>query len=170
MIGVKDDGVISGIQSEEELFMIKNAATKYCTPEVDFSSRVWNIEGKKILEIVIIKSTNAPHKAPDHNGKLKAYVRIHDQNKLANSIQMKIWKKLNAPRNIKFTYSDNAKKILDVLNKKHNLQLQDLISEIQISRFRIENMIAELIIMGVMNMTVTESVTSFSLRDPLQDN
>lgn len=169
MIGIKDNGEISGIRSEEELYMIENAASKYCIPEVSFSSKEWNLDGKKILEISITKSINAPHKAPDQNGKLKAFVRIHDQNKLANGIQMKIWQKLNTPRDIKFEYSDGAKILLDLLSKNDFLLLPKLISTVKLSRFKIENMIAELIIMKVVNMTINESVTSFSLRDPMND-
>lgn len=169
LIGVKDNGDISGIGFEEELFMIKNAA-KHCVPEVSFYPNEWHIDGKKVLEIKIAKSTIAPHKAPDHNGKLKVYVRVHDQNKLANGIQMKIWQKLNTPRDIKFVYSDNAKKLLDILSMNNSLLLSQIISQLKLSRFKIEIMIAELIIMKVIKMTVTESITSFSLIDPMKDD
>ncbi|MDP7197627.1 MAG: ATP-binding protein, partial [SAR202 cluster bacterium] len=162
LIGVKDTGEISGIMSEEELFMIENAAAKYCIPQVPFSYKEWHLNGKKILEINIVKSTNAPHKTPDQNGRLKAYVRIQDQNKLANGIQMKIWEKLNPQRDIKFVYSENAKKLLNMLGKYDSLPLKQIVSKLSLSRFKIENMIAELIIMRVINMTVTESITSFS--------
>ncbi len=154
--------------SEEELFMIESAA-RHCMPEVSFTSKDWQLEGKRILEINIKKSTNTPHKAPDHYGKLKAYVRVHDQNKLANGIQMKIWQKLNAHKDINFVYSNNAKNLLDLLNKSNSLILTQILSQLKLSRFKIENMIADLIIMKVINMTITESVTSFSLRDPLDD-
>lgn len=76
--------------------MLENAAARYCVPEVSFTSKEWIIDSKKILEINIAKSGNAPHRASDHNGKLKAYVRVNDQNMLASGIQMKIWQKLNA--------------------------------------------------------------------------
>jgi len=95
LIGVNDDGSISGIKSEEELFMIEKAASNFCFPPVVFSSRNWRINGKNVLKIDIPKSIIAPHKAPDHNNELKVFVRIDDQNMLANGIQMKIWKKLN---------------------------------------------------------------------------
>ena len=32
LIGVRDDGVISGVRSEEEIFMMHAAAYKYCEP------------------------------------------------------------------------------------------------------------------------------------------
>lgn len=52
LIGVKDNGRISGIQSDEEIYMVDGAAQiLYCQPEVKFTSRKWNIEGKTVLEI-----------------------------------------------------------------------------------------------------------------------
>jgi predicted HTH transcriptional regulator len=170
LIGVKDNGSISGITSEEEYFMIEKAATKYCIPEVYFTSKEWRITGKRILEINITKSNTPPHRTPDHNGVLKAYVRVNDQNKLANGIQMKIWHKINSDKDINFVYSEKAKELLKMFTDNDTLLLKQIISGIKLSRFKIENMLAELIIMKVIKMTITESVISFSLKDPLVDD
>ena len=35
LIGVRDDGVLSGVRSEEEIYMMHQAAYKYCRPEAD---------------------------------------------------------------------------------------------------------------------------------------
>lgn len=53
LVGVKDNGRISGIQSDEEFYMVESAATLYCRPEVKFSSRIHQIDGKNILEVYI---------------------------------------------------------------------------------------------------------------------
>lgn len=67
LIGVKDNGAISGIRTEEEKHMIQTAAKMYCKPEVKFKANEWIINGKKVLEIIIPKSSHFKHKAPDHN-------------------------------------------------------------------------------------------------------
>ena len=38
LIGVKDNGNISGVRSEEEFYMLQNAAERFCKPEVSFIS------------------------------------------------------------------------------------------------------------------------------------
>ncbi len=53
LIGVKDNGRISGIRSDEEFYMVGSAASLYCKPEVRFESRSHTIEGKSVLEIYI---------------------------------------------------------------------------------------------------------------------
>ena len=67
LIGVKDNGVISGIRSEEEKHMIQTASEMFCNPNVYFQAKEWNINGKTVLEVIVPKSKYHKHKAPDHN-------------------------------------------------------------------------------------------------------
>ena len=53
LIGVKDNGAIAGVRSEEEKFMAESAAKMYCNPEVEFTSKEWVINKKVVLEIKI---------------------------------------------------------------------------------------------------------------------
>jgi len=170
LIGVKDNGKISGIRSEEEYYMLENAATRYCEPEINFSSKEWNLDGKKVLEISIPQSHIIPHRAPDHNDKMKAYIRIDDQNILANGIQMKIWQKGNTNKEIKFVYSNEAKKLLDLFNIHKYLSLKQIIDEINLSRYKTENLLAELIIMKVILMDVGEHTSLFRINETLEND
>ncbi len=146
--------------------MIEKAAENYCVPKVVFTSRSWRITGKNVLVIDIPISQIPPHKAPDQNGDYKVFVRIEDQNMLANGIQMKIWRKLNTMSDVSFVYSDEAKAILSFMGNYESLSLDRLLSQIKLSRFKIENILAELIIMKVVNMTVNIDSVLFSLIDP----
>jgi predicted HTH transcriptional regulator len=65
LIGVKDNGRISGIRSDEEFYMIDAAATMYCKPEIPIKSYQRIVEGKNVLEIVIKVSDEKPHYALD---------------------------------------------------------------------------------------------------------
>lgn len=67
LIGVKDNGVISGIRSEEEKHMIEASALMYCKPKVKYTVKEWNLNGKIVLEVIIPKNEDIKHKAPDHN-------------------------------------------------------------------------------------------------------
>ena len=43
LIGVKDNGSITGINSAEEYHMLEAAANMYCRPEIHFKAKEWNI-------------------------------------------------------------------------------------------------------------------------------
>ncbi|MFK5856360.1 MAG: ATP-binding protein [Bacteroidota bacterium] len=166
LIGVNDDGTISGIRSAEELFMIEKAALEYCKPPVNFVSREWRLKGKVVLVVSIAPSLSTPHKAPDHAGAFKAFVRIDDQNMLANGIQMKIWNKQNEMNDINFVYSDEARIMLSMFDDTEFLTLENVLSVVKLSKFNIENILAELILMKVLNMSVSTDKVLFSLMDP----
>lgn len=46
LVGVKDNGKIAGIRSEEEIYMIEAAATLYCRPAVDLKTQATTWKGK----------------------------------------------------------------------------------------------------------------------------
>lgn len=168
LVGVKDNGRISGIRSEEEYYMLENAASRFCSPEVSFSSKEWNIDGKKVLEVDIPKSENIPHRAPDHNNSMKAYIRVADQNILASGIQMKIWLKNNTNKDIQFVYSDEAKKFLSMFLEDNYLTFNQILSSTSLSRYKTENMLADLIIMKVLVMEVGDTTASFLLNEAIE--
>lgn len=88
LIGVKDNGNIAGIRSNEEIYMLQAASELYTKPEV----KKHKIDNKEILEVIIDKSKDKPHTAPDEKGNFKAFIRVNDENLLANGLLLKIWK------------------------------------------------------------------------------
>ena len=49
LIGVKDNGAIAGVRSEEEYYMIEAASTMYTHPSVPFEAKRWDMNGKTVL-------------------------------------------------------------------------------------------------------------------------
>src|SRR3712207_5929821 len=83
LIGVKDNGRIAGVRSEEEKYMIEAAAQFYCTPKVQYTIRTYIVEGRQVLLASIDESSQKPVYAKDESGKPLAYLRIQDENILA---------------------------------------------------------------------------------------
>lgn len=61
LVGVKDNGKIAGVRSEEEIYMVEAAATLYCRPEIELETHIYHIEGKDVLEVQINESTQNPY-------------------------------------------------------------------------------------------------------------
>lgn len=161
LVGVKDNGVIAGVRSEEEKFMLENAAQRYCEPEVHFTSKQWVVDRKHVLEINIPRSDQAPHRAPDHNDSMKVFVRVKDQNLLANGVLMKVWQKQNSGKNIHFTYSEQAQKLLNLLNEKPQSDLAEVRKATGLSKYRAEQLLSDLICLEVIDMQISEEKTLF---------
>lgn len=165
LIGVNDDGIIKGIQSEEEKFMIENAANNYCDPKVIYISKEWNIKGKKLLEVDIPISKDYPHKAPDQNGMYKAYIRYEDQNLLADSILIKIWNKEKSLKDIQLIYTDELKQILNYIQQNEPVTVNDLRANFNLSKYNAEHLLSDLIIFDVVNMEISDTTINFYLTD-----
>src|SRR5512133_2566677 len=93
LIGVRDNGSVAGVNSDEEYYMLDSAAKLYCLPEVNISIRQHNINGKCIIEADVPKSETRPVKAKDENGKWYAYFRQRDQNFLADRVMLQVWRR-----------------------------------------------------------------------------
>jgi predicted HTH transcriptional regulator len=102
LIGVKDNGRIAGVRTDEEYYMAEAAARMYCRPEISFATERWSVEGKTVLEIRIPPGTEKPYYALTDEGKWRAYRRVKDQNILAHPVWVKVWKRKSSPKGISF--------------------------------------------------------------------
>lgn len=165
LIGVKDNGVIKGIASDEEYFMLENAAQRFCQPEVFFTSKEWIVDGKKVLEIEVPFSPLYPHRAPDHHGNYKAYVRVNDENFLANGVLMKVWKKQKLKKNIKITYTETEEKLLKYLTENSLITVGIYRKISGISKYKAEQILSDFIILDIIKMEIKDNGSMFVLSD-----
>jgi len=163
LIGVKDNGKIAGVRSDEEFYMIEAAAKIYSKPAIDFSTRQWQVDGKTVLEIQIEPSNNKPHFAKDENGKWLAYLRKDDENILAHKIQIEVWKKSKSPQGIYITYSDDERFLIDYLQKNSSITFSKFIREAHISRKKAEEILRNFVIIEIIEMNTSTEGTSFKL-------
>lgn len=165
LIGVKDNGKIAGVKSDEEFYMIEAAAKIYSKPSIDFSTKQWHVDGKTVLEIQIDSSTEKPHFAKDENGKWLAYIRQADENILAHKIQIEVWKKQKSPRGIYFSYSEDEKFLVDYLQKYSSITFSKFIRLAHVSRRKAEEILSNFVIMEVIKLNATTAGTYFTLNE-----
>jgi len=92
LVGVRDNGSLAGVRSDEEFYMVQAAADLYCKPPIEFETKVWELSGKTILEITVPKiSKDKLITAPDKNGIEKVFIRVNDENIIVNNIYLKAW-------------------------------------------------------------------------------
>ncbi|MBE6342389.1 MAG: ATP-binding protein [Lentimicrobiaceae bacterium] len=163
LIGVKDNGAISGIRSEEEKHMIQTASEMYCIPNVNFQAKEWNINGKTVLEIIVPKSKYHKHRAPDHNNIYKVYIRVKDQNILADGILLKIWKYQNNKQEVRVTFTESEMFLLKYLNDNKRITLKEFMKAAKISKKEAEKTLVNFTLINMLKLEITEKVIFFSL-------
>jgi predicted HTH transcriptional regulator len=164
LIGVKDNGRIAGVRSEEEYYMAESAARLYCRPEIHFVAEKWMIEGKTVLEIRIPEENRKPVEVKEEDQCWKAYIRIHDQNVQANSVQLKVWKQKLMPAGIYIHFSKAEKELLSFLSENESISLSKFSKIALLRHFEAEDILANLIVSGVIQMDITAHSVQYRLR------
>ncbi len=163
LIGVKDNGALAGVRSEEEYYMVEAAATMYCRPVVNFTVKEWNLNKKTILEIIILKSSARPHFAQQKEGNWLAYHRVKDQNFVVNRILMRVWKLEQAPKGVYLKFTDPEKFLLEYLETNRSITLSKFMRLAGISRNKAENILVRFILLKILLMNFTDNLTFFTL-------
>ena len=123
LVGVKDNGRIAGVRSDEEYYMIESAAKMYSKPPIEFTTQQHLVDGKTVLEVIIETSKERPHFARDEEGKWWAYFRKDDENRLANKIMIEVWRRQKSMEGILISYSDAEKCLLDYLGNNEKISV-----------------------------------------------
>lgn len=163
LIGVKDNGNIKGVQSEEEYYMIDNAAQNYCKPIVFFTTKEWVIKGKKVLEINIPAGKEKPYRAPDKDGRLKAFFRCQDENLLATGVQLKVWIKYYSDISINISIEGNYQWVLEYLQEYSTITVSEFRRFAGVSKHIAENILSDFVVLNVLSMKVAKDDVTFSL-------
>ena len=109
------------------------------------------------MEIIIEKSKNRPHSAPDKDGKPTYYVRVKDQNLVANRILTEVWKRDKHPGGalLKVKYAES--KLLTYLGIHGYITFSKFCGMANISPRKAEKILINLIHMKVIEMDITEN-------------
>lgn len=145
LVGIKDNGRIAGIRSEEEIYMIEAAADLYCLPPIKVKKHIYKAEGKDILEVEVAESREKPICALNEKGKAWAYVRIKDENILANPVHLKMWKKSKVEEEVVMAYTAKEQKLLNLLQQHKRLTLNQCCKLSHLSRQQTCELLADFI-------------------------
>lgn len=163
LIGVKDNGNIAGVRSEEEYYMVESAAKIFSKPEIDFETQQHFIDGKTVLEVIIESSRNKPHFAKNDQGKWIAYFRQHDENKLANKIMIEVWKKQKRKKGIFLNYSEKEHFLLDFLEKNESIGQSEFSRKVQITYREAERILSDFIVLGILEIQIAEKNIRYTI-------
>ena len=163
LVGVKDNGAIAGVRSDEEIHMIQAAAEMYCQPKVEYTTEEWEINGKAVLEVIIPKDKHHKHKAPDNQGNYKIFVRVKDENLVADSVLIKVWKSDKFAKPAKISFTETETQLLHYLTEHEEITLHEFQQIAHITKRRAEAILADFILVGTIELIQTNQNTVFRL-------
>lgn len=165
LIGVKDNGKLAGIRSDEEIYMAEAAANMFCTPEVSFSSILYKIQNKEILEIEIPALPDVLTLAPDENEKRVAYLRFRDANYVAGSIYERVWNKRHHGEGTHLRVDEYHKAVLELMEIKGVVSLDQVVRDLGLKRGFVASAIERLILLDAADFKLTENGMHYCLKE-----
>ena len=163
LIGVRDNGSIAGIRSEEEIYMVDTAAHLFCRPEITYTIRQHATEGKTFLEVEVMKGSKRPYQVKDESGRWLAYFRHNDQNLLANRVLLQVWRKEEKKKGVLVKFGKAENTLMDYLKGNGSVTLSKFKKISKISSYRAEAILANLILFKVLRMNSSEKGFTYEL-------
>ena len=163
LIGVRDDGQMSGVRSEEEIYMMHQAAYRYCRPEASIKFDTYHVDGRTIVIATVPPSDKRPICVVSEDEKPRAYIRIADENIVASPVHLAIWRESQTPNGTMMTYTDTVRKLLDAMENQC-LTLNQIVRCSSIPRYKVITLLARFIRFGTAQWEYKDQKFLFSLR------
>jgi predicted HTH transcriptional regulator len=163
LIGVRDNGSIAGIKSDEEMYMVDTAAHLFCRPVITYTIKQHTTGGKTILAVDVLKGTERPYQVKNENGRWLAYFRNNDQNLLANRVLLQVWRKEEKGRGVMVKFGKAENSLMDYLKGNGSVTLSKFRKIARISSYKAEAILANLIIFRVLILKASEKGFTYEL-------
>ena len=115
LIGVKDNGIISGIRSDEEYYMLRTASQLFTQPRVLFKAEVLLAEGKQVLCVQVQSSANRPHLFRNEEDIWLPYCRLKDRDVRADAVMLRNWELELLPKGNVRAFGDAELRLMEFM-------------------------------------------------------
>lgn len=94
LIGVKDNGVIAGVRNEEDIYVVEQAATMYCSPPQEVSFNAYSVDtGVTVIVATVAAAEKRPVSVTEADGTRHPFFRVADENILAHPAMAEGWRR-----------------------------------------------------------------------------
>ncbi len=163
LVGVNDNKTIAGVKSEDEKYMLDLAASFYCKPEIKLDLIEWELGSKIIIEAIVPEAKDKPCYAKGDDGKWWVYIRVKDKSLLASKVVVDVLKRQSAAQNTLIKYTRHEQSLLQYLAKHERISTKELCNLLNISRWRAQKMLINLVSAGIIRNHTTEKEEFFTL-------
>lgn len=161
LIGVRDDGHIAGVRTEGEIYVMHQAAYKFCQPEASIRFDTYHADGKAVVIATVPPSDKRPVCAPDEDGNMRAYIRIKDENIVASPVLYTLLRESQKPQGALLVYDDDIRRLLGLMEGR--LTLGQIVRLSRLPRHKVITLLAHLIRFGTVQWVYIDQEFLFSL-------
>lgn len=166
LIGVDDDGTVSGQRYiEEEIFVMEKAISALIFPPLEYNLEKLQLNEKKGVAIFqISRSDTGPHFLWEENRK-KSYVRVADRTVQASKEIWEILKKSRNQADVVFTYGQKEEVLMKLLAEWGKVTVKSYAKQAKLPRFLASRTLIRLTLANVLEIHPQESEDFFTLKE-----
>lgn len=151
LIGVKDNGTIAGVRSEEDIFMIEQAADLYCSPRVAVDFEAVRAGGSAVVFIATVaQAPRRPIAVREDDGTLVSYYRVNDENLVAHPLMVRAWRRSARAEGTLLALSDADGDLLRLVADNPGIAPEQLAPLAHMSRRVTDDALARLLAMNLL--------------------
>ena len=149
LVGVKDNGSVAGIRTDEDIYLLEQAAQMYCSPPQNLDIKAYRMEdGKIVVKAGVGRADRQPVWCLDHDGVRLAYLRVADENRVAHPLLVKAWLRSGSSSSAMLTDLDSRLLAL-IGDTPGGMDPDHLATTAHVSRTAAETSIVALTVMGL---------------------
>ncbi|WP_026969622.1 AlbA family DNA-binding domain-containing protein [Algoriphagus terrigena] len=166
LIGVDDDGTVSGQRYiEEEIFVMEKAIRELIFPALTVEVFLVKLSEKKGVAVFRIgKSPDRPHYLLDTNRK-QAFVRVQDRSIQASREVWEVLRKGRIPRDTIFTYGWKEEILIKAVGESGRITLREFSKLAKIPHFLASKTLVRLVTANVLAIHPQESEDYFTVKE-----
>lgn len=164
LVGVNDEKKITGVFAEEDRHMIEKAVSGFCKPEIALEITEHPLSRKKsLLEVTIAEGKHKPYFAKGEDEKWWAYIRVNDQSLLASKVMLEVLRRETAKTETLVEYTSSEQALFHYLIQNDRITLKQFCRLINISRWRAQKILVNLVSIGVVRVHTTEKSDYYTM-------
>ncbi len=151
LIGVKDNGTLAGVRNEEDIYVVEQAASRYCRPAQQVEFKAYSVDAHTVVIVASVAAApSRPVMACDTDGSWKAYYRVADENIGAHPLMVEAWRLREENTAGGLAFSEHESRLLSLISAEdapHDTR--EIALRLHISERRAARMIARLAAIGI---------------------
>ena len=166
LIGVDDDGTVSGQRFiEEEIFVMEKAIRELIFPPLEVEVATVKLSEKKGVAVFRIPhSPNRPHFLLVQGKKL-SFIRVQDRTVQASREVWEVPRKSRVPRDTVFTYGKKEEVLMKFLAEQEKINVKEFAKIASIPLYMASKTLVRLVVANVLQLHPQEGADFFTIRE-----
>lgn len=156
LIGVKDNGVIAGVRNEEDVFVVEQAAQRYCSPPQEVEFHAYTVDTRvTVIVASVAAAAEKPVEVLEADGSREAFVRVADENIHAHPLMVRGWRRRASGLPSAFSLGPDESRILGLIASAPatGIDEDDIALALHLSRARVDALLEALAALGLLGFT-----------------